>query len=91
MRAILLIVLLLLAVGTCAAVVETGGQRADSTPGTATLEWVRTSQGWQRPATWRRVPARFPRLHPLVVAGLIAMGGVAVLLAAASPRQPSGG
>jgi hypothetical protein len=64
MRLIVGISLLLLGVGTLSCRVESAVSSA--TP--PALEWVRTAQGWERPALWSAVPVPTPRLHPLVVA-----------------------
>jgi hypothetical protein len=81
LRTILLLSLLLLAVGSFAAVVEPTRPIGDSTrPGPPRLEWVRTTAGWERPGTWQRPTPAAPKLQPFVVAGFIAMSGVAALL-----------
>ena len=86
LRSILLLTLLLLAVGAFAAVVEPLGTNRQRTVSDAPpLEWVRTADGWERPASWRPPAPVAPALNPWVVASLIAMTAVAGLLAGSQP------
>ncbi|HEX5470757.1 MAG TPA: hypothetical protein VFW73_02670 [Lacipirellulaceae bacterium] len=65
-RLILGITLMLLGVGTLSCHIE-GSPR--SLPAVkSTEEWVRTVEGWERPAMWYEAPRYIPRIHPLVVA-----------------------
>ncbi len=45
----------------------------------ATVDWVRTVDGWERPATWYPPEFHQPRLHPLVVAIGQGLGSVLAL------------
>lgn len=46
------------------------------------MKWVRTSDGWQRPANWyQEEPSRQPQLHPFTVAAMQVLGSVFGLLA----------
>jgi hypothetical protein len=89
LRVILLLSMFLLAVASLAAVVEPE-RSARLQPGAAhpQLEWVRTVDGWERPAHWQPPAAPVPPLHPFVVAGLVAMLTIGGLVAA-SEREPS--
>ena len=83
----MLLSLLLLAVGTFAAVVEPAavtGKRTERMP--PPLEWVRTVDGWERPASWQPPEPVSPALHPLVVAGFVGMAAIAGLLVGPSRR-----
>lgn len=87
LRTILLISTLLLAVGSFAAVLDPKRAIvADRLP-TTELEWVRTADGWERPARWQPPVSPSRSLHPAVVAGLLAMAAVGGLVG--SPVQAS--
>ncbi|TWT32542.1 hypothetical protein KOR34_43050 [Posidoniimonas corsicana] len=71
-----LILIALLAAGAAAA------SRWPATPDQrtpASLEWVRTADGWERSALLNAAPRRGERLHPLTVAAIQVLGaGVAL-------------
>jgi len=78
MRLIVGISLLLVGVGTLSCRVESAVSSAEAK--SSALVWVRTSQGWERPAYWSAPPVPTPRLHPIVVAlgqGLLSIWALA--------------
>lgn len=67
------------------AVVELpAGER--NAPRSPPLEWVRTADGWEKPAAWQAAPEITPPLHPAVVAAFFATSGMFVLLAPPARR-----
>jgi hypothetical protein len=82
MRVIVGISLLLLGVGTlsCRQVA-----RHDGNVRQVAFKWVRTVDGWERPAWWEVSPIETPHLHPLVVA--TGQGLVSVLALVAFRRE----
>jgi hypothetical protein len=50
-------------------------------------QWVRTVDGWERPALWNAPGPHSPRLHPLVVAA--GQGLVSVMALVACRRNAS--
>jgi hypothetical protein len=84
MRLIVGISLLLLGVGSLSCRMESAMSSADLAP--PAFEWVRTADGWERPATWSSPVVRSPQLHPFVVA----LGqGLFSILALAAFREDS--
>ncbi len=82
LRTIMLLSTVLLAVGSLAAVIEPprpANYRHAAAP--PQLDWVRTADGWERPARWQPPAAVVPPLHPFVVAGLLAMLAISGLVA----------
>jgi hypothetical protein len=64
LRWIIAITILLVALGAEACRVDVPSPGPDPAE-----QWVRTADGWQKPATWRSpAPVYYPSLHPLVVA-----------------------
>jgi hypothetical protein len=86
MRLIVSISLLLFGVGMLSCQVE-GTARETLASAPPAVTWVRTSAGWERPATWLSVPPAPPTLHPLVVAA--GQGLVSILALAACSREPN--
>jgi len=87
-RSPLLIAVLLLAVGAVAATFEAPPVAKEARPvAPIELDWVRTTEGWQRPMSWE--PAHEPTtpVHPSVVASLVLMASIAALIAC--PPRPS--
>jgi len=89
LRFALLPTLLMLLVGSLAAKRGVCASTTPSAPATATTgfelpaatpAWVRTTGGWEQPTAWRAKQRFKPDLHPAVVAGFVALAGVAVLL-----------
>jgi hypothetical protein len=88
LKQILLLASLLLAVGAWSATVDLAANPAgDSQTLQSEIEWVRTMQGWERPASWQPAPPTEGPLHPVVVAGFIALAGVLALVAPAGPER----
>jgi hypothetical protein len=57
---------------------EGSGQKLIAQP-QATVRWVRTVDGWERPGNWQLEAPKSPALHPLVVAagqGLLSVFGL---------------
>jgi hypothetical protein len=85
MRSILGIVLLLLGIGLASCRIENGSAEVSKPPRAA--DWVRTSDGWERPGNWAPSLAPPPAVHPLVIAA----GQLLVsMLALAAARPVSG-
>ncbi|MCI0492103.1 MAG: hypothetical protein L0Z07_04110 [Planctomycetes bacterium] len=85
MRLILGIVLFLLGIGSVSCQFE--GVTAESPREVHQVKWVRTVDGWERPAEWFPAPVEPPRLHPVVVS--LIQGLVSVLALAACDSAPA--
>ena len=69
---------LLLGAAMLSCQVESSGEVAIAKP-QAAVRWVRTVDGWERPASWNLEPVTQRSLHPLVVAagqGLLSVLGL---------------
>ncbi|MGI9457090.1 MAG: hypothetical protein ACR2NU_11060 [Aeoliella sp.] len=89
MRAIFFLIVMLLAVGSIAASLDAPPAQFEvSATETIEFEWVRTSEGWQRPAAWGPVAVIPPPIHPGVVACFICFASLWVLVA--WPTKPGG-
>jgi hypothetical protein len=66
LRLILGIILLLLGLGSLSCQVQ--DSVGDGPVVTSAQKWVRTVDGWERPALWNAPTLHVPRLHPFVVA-----------------------
>lgn len=85
----LLLASLLLAVGTWSATVDFAASSSGEPQAISReIEWVRTAEGWERPASWRPAPPTEGPLHPVVVAGFIALAGTLALVAPSTPGRP---
>lgn len=87
MRGILALLAILLLVGSVAANLPSDIGSATSENATVAaaspvqFTWVRTRDGWERPATWAPPSVHLPpRLHPSVVAAFLLLGSLAVLI-----------
>lgn len=88
MRLIVGISLLLFGLGMFSCQVE--GTSPEAVNGKPPLDWVRTTTGWERPATWFSEPPTPPTLHPLVVAAGQGLGSILALAAfSREPKQPA--
>lgn len=84
----LLLASLLLAVGAWSATVDlTASSSPEPQAISSDIEWVRTTQGWERPASWQPAPPTEGPLHPVVVAGFIALAGMLALVAPPGPER----
>jgi hypothetical protein len=77
-RSILGITLMLLGVGMLSCRVEGLAGARSVVPA---VQWVRTTNGWERTDMWQEPPAHVPRLHPLVVAAGQGLASVLSLVA----------
>jgi hypothetical protein len=86
MRSILSIAILLLLAGLLSCRIE--GRRADtSPPAAASVDWVRTIDGWERANDWHPSFVGPPAVHPLLVAtGQVLLSAFA-LVAAGGPAD----
>lgn len=88
MRTIFLLALLLVLVGTVAATMP-GSEGPTTDPSDAqpaSLEWVRTRDGWERPLDWIPPLRTHATMHPFVVASFLGLSSMLVLIAPASFR-----
>ena len=85
MRSILGIAMLLLFAGLLSCQIE--GRSADVHPPAASVDWVRTIDGWERPRVWQLSPAVPPAVHPLVVASGQLLLSLFALVAAGGPAK----
>lgn len=79
MRTIAGIAIFLIGLGLLLGQVE--GKSHERAAASQEIDWVRTSQGWERTASWSRVPVSGPSLHPLVVAAGQGLVSVLALVA----------
>jgi hypothetical protein len=84
----LLLASLLLAVGAWSATVDLEATYPSKPRSVSSeIEWVRTAEGWERPASWQPAPPTQGPLHPVVVAGFIALAGTLALVAPPGPER----
>ncbi len=89
MRIVLVLVTALLLVGSVLATVPAPeSKEASRAPAPATLEWVRTRDGWQRPRDWMRSTPPCRTVSPWVAAGFIGLASVLALVAAPTAGLP---
>ncbi|MCO6045869.1 hypothetical protein NG895_18370 [Aeoliella sp. ICT_H6.2] len=82
MKHVLLLALLLLTVGGWAATVEPrSAADAAAVSHAPQIDWVRTIDGWEPAANLNARPPADATLHPVVVAGFMALGSLFALLA----------
>jgi hypothetical protein len=87
MRSILGILLLLMGAGLVSCRIE--GSSADVLPPSATSDWVRTADGWERSHNWSPSLAEPPAVHPLVIAaGQLFVSLLALATALDRPEPP---
>jgi hypothetical protein len=79
MRSIFVITLLLVCLGVMSYNIE--GAAAPNRPIATTMNWVRTVNGWEHPASWESVRVTPPTLHPLIVAAAECLSSCLGLLA----------
>ena len=78
-RLILGISLMLLGLGTLLCQVDVLNARA--TPVAPASNWVRTADGWERPASWQSDAPPAPEVHPLLLATGQTLASVLALVA----------
>lgn len=89
MRSILGIVLLLLGIGLVSCRIE--GHAPDTHPLMPAIDWVRTTDGWERPSNWSPSLAAPPAVHPLVIGTGQLLISMLALAAATRPESTSRG